>query len=141
MRLTRAADYAIRVMIHLATFAPGDRVKRTEIVAASRCPEKLLSKVLQSLTRACLVTSYRGKSGGYELASAGRHASILEIVEALDGPIHLNACTGPEPDCPLQPTCPAHHVWIEAQSALVGVLERAKIENLAGLESRIAQGA
>ena len=67
MQLTRAADYAVRVMVHLAAVAPGTRASRTELAGAVDCPEQFLSKVLQSLTRAGLVTSHRGNTGGFEL--------------------------------------------------------------------------
>ena len=52
MQLTRAADYAVRVMIHLASLPPGARVSRSELSAAAECPEQFLCKVLQNLTRA-----------------------------------------------------------------------------------------
>ncbi len=131
MQLTRAADYAVRVMIHLAAFAPGTRASRADLASAAECPEQFLSKVLQSLTRAGLVISHRGNTGGFELAPAHRDASILEIVEAVEGPIRLNICVNSENDCSRQPICPAYGVWKEAQCALSGVLRKATIEDLA----------
>jgi len=131
MQLTRAADYAIRVMIHLAAFAPGTRASRAELAAASECPEQFLSKVLQSLTRAGLVVSHRGNTGGFELAPAHRSATMLEIVEAVEGPIHLNVCLGADDECSRQSWCPAYAVWNEAQSALTGVLRKSNIGDLA----------
>ncbi len=131
MQLTRAADYAIRVMIHLAAFAPGTRASRAELATASECPEQFLSKVLQSLTRAGLVLSHRGNTGGFELAPAHRGATILEIVEAVEGPIHLNVCLGSENECSRQEWCPAYAIWNEAQNALTGVLRKASIGELA----------
>ena len=56
MQLTRAADYAVRVMIHLAGLPPETRASRAELAEAAECPEQFLSKVLQSLTRAGLVS-------------------------------------------------------------------------------------
>lgn len=137
MQLTRAADYAIRVMIHLAAFAPGTRASRAELAAASECPEQFLSKVLQSLTRAGLVVSHRGNTGGFELAPAHRGATLLEIVEAVEGPIHLNVCLNADGECSRQEWCPAYGIWNEAQCALTGVLRKANIEELA----RMAAGS
>lgn len=131
MQLTRAADYAIRVMIHLAAFAPGTRASRSELATASECPEQFLSKVLQSLTRAGLVVSHRGNTGGFELAPAHRGATVLEIVEAVEGPIHLNVCLGNDEECSRQPWCPAFSIWNEAQNALTGVLRKTNIGELA----------
>jgi len=58
----------------------------------SQVPESFLSKILQALCRAGLITSRRGQSGGFEILSAGRKASMRAVIEAIDGPIYLNIC-------------------------------------------------
>jgi Rrf2 family protein len=131
MQLTRAADYAVRVMVHLAAVAPGTRASRTELAGVVDCPEQFLSKVLQSLTRAGLVTSHRGNTGGFELPQARRSSSLLEIVEAVEGPIRLNACLNAPGECSHQATCSAYPVWDEAQKAMTAVLRSATIDELA----------
>jgi Rrf2 family protein len=131
MQLTRAADYAVRVMVHLAAVAPGTRASRTELAGMVDCPEQFLSKVLQSLTRAGLVTSHRGNTGGFELPQGRRSSSVLEIVEAVEGPIRLNICLNAPGECIHQTTCSAYPVWDEAQKAMTAVLRRATIDELA----------
>ena len=136
MQLTRAADYAVRVMIHLATLPAGTRSSRGELAAAAECPEQFLSKVLQSLTRAGLVVSHRGNTGGFELPRSRREASLLEVIEAIEGPLRLNLCLSSDHSCSRQSWCPAHAVWAEAQTAMAGVLRGATISSLAGKVSR-----
>lgn len=131
MQLTRAADYAVRVMIHLAGLPPETRASRSDLALAAECPEQFLSKVLQSLSRAGLVISHRGNTGGFELSSAHRNASVLDIVEAIEGPLRLNLCLASDHACERQGWCPAHAVWVEAQVAMVAVLQRASIGELA----------
>lgn len=131
MQLTRAADYAVRVMIHLAGLAPGTRVSRDDLAQAAECPEQFLSKVLQGLARAGLIVSHRGNTGGFELPAAHRTTSILAIVEAIEGPLHLNICIGGEQACARQSWCPAHQIWVEAQEAMTKVLKAATIDDLA----------
>jgi len=131
MQLTRAADYAVRVMIHLAGLPPGARVTRSELSVAAECPEQFLCKVLQNLTRAGLVISRRGNTGGFELEELHRTASVLEVIEAVEGPIRLNLCLSSDHACTRQGWCPARGVWAEAQSALVEVLRGATIAFLA----------
>jgi Rrf2 family protein len=131
MQLTRAADYAIRVMIHLAGLPHGTRASRGDLAMAAQCPDQFLSKVLQALTRAGLVTSHRGNTGGFELPEAHCHASVLQIVEAVEGPIHLNACLGQADACARITWCPAHKVWQEAQTAMAAVLRASTIDDLA----------
>lgn len=129
MQLTRAADYAVRVMIHLAGLEPGVRASRGDLAVAAECPEQFLAKVLQSLTHAGLVVSHRGNTGGFELLPSKRTASLLEVVEAVEGPIRLNVCLASS--CSRQNWCPAHDVWREAQIALTGVLRSCSISELA----------
>src|SRR5215469_1024906 len=110
MQLTRAADYAVRVMIHLAGLPAGTRSSRTELASAAGCPEQFLSKVLQNLTRAGLVISHRGNTGGFELPEARRHASVLDVVGAVEGPIRLNICLVQEQACDRRAWCPTYQV-------------------------------
>jgi Rrf2 family protein len=131
MQLTRAADYAVRVMIHLAGLPPGSRVSRGELAVAAECPEQFLSKVLQSLTRSGLIVSHRGNTGGFELPPESPAVTVLDVVEAIEGPIRLNLCLTSDHACNRQAACPAHSVWLEAQTALADVLGRAAIAELA----------
>jgi Rrf2 family protein len=135
MQLTRAADYAVRVMIHLAGQPAHARVSRAELAEAADCPEQFLSKVLQNLTRAGLVVSHRGNTGGFELADAPRPISVLDVVEAIEGPVRLNVCLSSDQACTRQSSCPAYPVWADAQQAMADVLKRALIQDLA---SRVA---
>jgi Rrf2 family protein len=131
VQLTRAADYAIRVMIHLASLPPGERSSRSELAGAAECPEQFLSKVLQSLTRAGLVISHRGNTGGFELPRARRSSTMLDVVEAIEGPLRLNICLGSDNACDRLAVCASHRVWQGAQEALAAVLRGATIETLA----------
>jgi Rrf2 family protein len=135
MQLTRAADYAVRVMIHMAGLAPGTRTSRTELATAAGCPEQFLSKVLQDLTRAGLVVSHRGNTGGFELPPIHARASLLEIVEAVEGPVRLNLCLASSESCERQGWCAAHTVWGKAQEAMTAVLRSTAIEDLARQQS------
>jgi len=131
MQLTRAADYAVRVMIHMAALPTGTRASRSELADAVECPEQFLSKVLQSLTRSGLVVSHRGNTGGFEMSGEHRAATLLEVVEAIEGHIRLNVCLTTEHSCTRQGWCPAHEVWADAQASLVAVLQKATIGELA----------
>lgn len=131
MQLTRAADYAVRVMIHLIGQGGERRISLPAVAAATGAPESFLSKVLQALTRAGLLISQRGQSGGFEVSPQGKKASMRDVIEAVDGPIHLNVCLTSGKACARQSWCPAHPVWVRAQEAMLRVLEDARIEDLA----------
>lgn len=138
MQLTRAADYGVRVMIHLAGLPRRTRLSLQEIAVVTEAPESFLSKILQSLTHADLITSRRGQSGGFEISPAGRRSSMQQVIEAIDGPIHLNLCLNQGKPCSRKSTCPAHPVWARAQRAMLAVLESALISDLARKSSMVA---
>jgi len=118
-------------MIHLAGMPPGSRVRRDELAAAAECPEQFLSKVLQGLTRVGLIVSHRGNTGGFELPHGQRSATLLDVVEAIEGPLRLNTCIGSDQSCARQAWCPAHVVWADAQTAMANVLRASTIDQLA----------
>jgi Rrf2 family protein len=104
--------------------------------AATICPaESFLSKVLQALSRANLIRSQRGQSGGFEILPRGRQSSMREVVEAIYGPIFLNICLISKKACGREKWCPAHPVWMQAQQAMLDVLSKARIADMAGQTS------
>jgi Rrf2 family protein len=135
MQLTRAADYGVRVMVHLATLPPRERALLPALAAATDAPESFLSKVLQALARARLIRSRRGQSGGFEILPRGRQSSMREVIEAIDGPILLNVCLISKKACARETWCPAHPVWMQAQQAMLDVLSQARIADMAGQTS------
>jgi Rrf2 family protein len=131
MEITRASDYAVRVMIHMASLPPGSRVRRSVLSKATDVNDLFLSKVLQRLVRSGMVRSQRGASGGYGLAVPAGSVSLLDVVQAIEGPVRLNQCLMEGPSCGRKSWCPAHRVWAEAQAALVNVLGSASMARLA----------
>jgi len=131
MQLTRAADYAVRVMVHMVGQPEGMRASLLSLAEATAAPESFLSKVLQSLTRAGMIHSQRGQSGGFEISEDGRKASMLEVIEAIGGPVRLNVCLGSGKSCARKVWCPAHPVWVRAQEAMLAVLRETNIAELA----------
>jgi len=131
MQLTRAADYAVRVMIQLAVLPSEGRASLPSLARATGAPESFLSKVLQTLTRAGHISSQRGQSGGFRITLRGRQASMREVIEAIDGAICLNVCLMQGRSCPRKVRCPAHPVWVKAQQAMLQVLSDASIAAMA----------
>ncbi len=122
MQITRASDYAVRVMIHFAALPPLSTVRQSELSKATGVSGHFLSKVLQQLVRARLIRSQRGSGGGYALALAASGVSVLDVVQAMEGPVRLNQCIDEGPSCERKSWCPAHCVWAEAQAAVTKVL-------------------
>jgi len=131
MQLTRAADYAVRVMIHLATLPAQERALLPALAAATGAPKSFLSKVLQALCRAGFIASRRGQAGGFEIMASGREASIRAVIESIDGPICLNLCLTTGVFCNRSSYCPAHPIWEKAQEAMLEVLNASTVADLA----------
>ena len=131
MQLTRAADYAVRVMVHLASLPEGQRATLPDLAHTTDAPESFLSKVLQCLARSELIASRRGKTGGFTIVSRGRHASMRDVIEAIDGPIRLNVCLNGGKECDRKAHCPAHPVWARAQRSMMEVLMSVSVADMA----------
>lgn len=131
MQITRATDYAVRIMIHLAVLPEDARVAASALARAIQAPESFVSKVLQQLVQHGVVSSHRGAGGGFQLAVLPESVSLLDVVEMVEGPLQINLCLGGEASCDLSSWCGAHPIWNEAQSALKNVLASASIAKLA----------
>ncbi|MGA8739674.1 MAG: Rrf2 family transcriptional regulator, partial [Terracidiphilus sp.] len=127
--------YAVRVMVHLATLPPEKRAFLPDLAKATSAPESFLSKVMQTLSHAGLISSRRGKLGGFAILPHGRQATMREVIEAIDGPICLNVCLNGGKECERKSWCPAHPVWARAQRAMIDVLMSVTVSAMASRTS------
>jgi len=131
MQISRASDYAVRVMIHLAGLPSGSIASQAELSKETGVSEDFLLKVLQRLVRERLIRSQRGSEGGYALAVPPTTLTLIQVVESMEGPIRLNQCLGEEPTCERKPWCPAHEIWAQAQMLMLHLLGGVSIADLA----------
>jgi len=89
MKLTRAATYALHALVYMATQENGKTpVASHDIAAARGIPERFLLKVLKPLVDHDLLSSVKGPNGGYTLRRPASEITLLDVLEAVDGPIH-----------------------------------------------------
>src|SRR5579871_1105091 len=105
LRLSKKADYALLAMRHLAADASGDAVCARELAETYAIPPELLAKVLQKLVRAKLLESQHGKTGGYVLARPARTMSVADVIQAVDGPLTVTACSDTDHSCDQYARC------------------------------------
>jgi len=122
MQITRQADYALRAMIYLTQKDPSERASTSQIAMVKKIPPSFLAKIISQLAIAGLIHTSRGARGGVELARPAEDISILEVIEAIDGPIKLNQCTEDPAVCAFGEYCPIHDVWCATQATLVETL-------------------
>ncbi len=139
MQLTRSADYAVRAMLDIAAQTEQeDGRARTHMVAQRQdIPPALLAKLVPLLVRAGLLDSQRGARGGLYLARSASDISMLEIVEAIEGPIAINRCTATPVQCDRIDHCSVHPVWQQAQDYLVELLRTTSLEDLRANEKAV----
>ena len=131
MQITRQADYAVRAVLHLGQIKNGDRAATSTVAKEQHIPPSFLAKIISQLSIAGLVHTSRGAHGGVTLAREPKDISLLEVVEAIDGPIQLNECVG-DGVCSFDSNCPVKSVWCEAQNELVARLKRTDFAQLLG---------
>ncbi|NMB54075.1 MAG: Rrf2 family transcriptional regulator [Leptolinea sp.] len=130
MQITKQADYALRAMRFLAKLPPNQRAATSQIADEQAIPPSFLAKIISQLSIAGLIHTSRGARGGVSLAVTPEKVSLLDVVEAIDGPIALNECTINPAVCPNGPDCPIHKLWCEAQSELVAKLRKTTFASL-----------
>ena len=130
MQITKQADYALRAMIYLAKKDIELRSSTSQIAEDQRIPPSFLAKIISQLSIAGLISTSRGARGGVKLSRSADQISVLEVVEAIDGPITINDCTLSTSSCPFGDSCPLQPVWCEVQSQLVNTLRTTNFSSL-----------
>lgn len=131
LQLTRAGEYTVRTMLHLAAQPAGAIVQISEISKQWDIPENFLRKIVQALAKSSLILSRRGIGGGIELARPAENITLLEVVEAAAGKLALNKCLVQPGRCHRDPWCAVHLVWHEAQKKMKEILSSKSIADLA----------
>jgi Rrf2 family protein len=119
MQITRQADYAIRAVYHVSKLGSNQRTATHQIAKEQHIPSSFLAKIISQLSIAGLLQTTRGARGGVMLGKAAGAITLLDVVEAIDGPIRLNECVGEENDCSFGADCPLRAIWCDAQDDLV----------------------
>lgn len=124
MIITRATEYAIRAVLHLSKQPRGEIVLKKDICRTQDITPAFLTKILQPLIKAGIVGSQRGVGGGFYLVKSPQEITLLDIVQAEEGPIHLNLCLIEGEGCDRDMFCPVHGAWKEVRQEMLSILDR-----------------
>jgi Rrf2 family protein len=130
MQITRQADYAVRAVLYLSRMGNNQRAATSTVAKEQSIPPSFLAKIISQLSIAGLLHTSRGARGGVTLAREPKEITLLEVIEAIDGPIQLNECVGENATCTFDHDCPLRPVWCEAQEQLVNRLKGTNFEQL-----------
>jgi Rrf2 family protein len=126
MKLTRASSYAVQALAYLAREGAGRPVPSHVAARAQGSPARFLLKVLKPLVDSGVLRSLRGPDGGYRLARPAKDITLLEIVEAVDGPVRGDAPPVGRLDRRLQAACDEAAALVRQRLARVTLAELAK---------------
>ncbi|HZD40011.1 MAG TPA: Rrf2 family transcriptional regulator [Terriglobales bacterium] len=130
MQISRRVDYGLRAIIYLAGQNPEKCCSIAEISARQGIPKKFLEKIIQDLLRTGLIRSKRGSCGGYALARLPGEISFHDVIEALEGPIAVNACMDFVSGCDQLSRCAMVSVWSEIQRRVTEVFTQTTLADL-----------
>jgi Rrf2 family protein len=131
LRLSKKADYALIAMKHLAL--RGDRASSSarEIAELYDIPIELMAKVLQRLVRRGLLASHHGTRGGYQLARVPTQISVADVIQAIEGPVTVTACSTEDGQCEQFQKCNVRDPLWRVRERILSALGECTIAELA----------
>jgi Rrf2 family protein len=133
--LTQRSRYALRALIFIARSGGLEPVPISAIAADQKLPRKFLEAILLDLKNGGLVTSYRGKMGGYRLARPASQISFGEIIRLIEGPLALVPCVSVTAyqrcaDCFEETTCVIRKVMLVVREQTANILDTTSLADL-----------
>jgi Rrf2 family protein len=134
LRFSKKADYALIAMKHLALRGGrGSAVSSSarEIAELYGIPIELMAKVLQRLARRGFLASHQGTHGGYQLARRPTQISVADVIQAIDGPVTVTACSTDEGQCEQFAKCNVRDPLWRVRERILAALDECTIAELA----------
>lgn len=138
LTLTRRGDYALRAAIALGGIGDGYR-KGREISEAMSIPRSYTAQVMGLLVEAGLAEAKAGRDGGYRLRRPASAISVLEVVEAAEGPMVSQNCPIRSGPCRWNEVCAIHSTWVKVSEAARETMARRTIAEVAAEDARISR--
>lgn len=133
LRVSKMTDYAIVLMTCLARREATEMVAARDLASTMGLPQPTVSKLLKMLTQGELLTSTRGVSGGYALARKPEDISLVEMIEAIEGPLSMTDCSSEgNCDCDIQPACGLRANWTYINGQLMSTLRGITLRGMTG---------
>jgi len=137
MQLSKKADYGLRLVLELARVYPDKKLATHEIARRQAVPEPFLAKIAAELARLGIIISQRGSGGGLILSRPPEEISILEVIEALDGPLTFTPCHDSPHLCCWAGQCVIENVLKEARDAMVAHLKSVSFADLVEADKKL----
>jgi len=130
LRLSKKADYALMAMKHLTVRTDAPSASAREIAEAYDIPVELMAKVLQRLVRRGLLASHQGTRGGYRLARSASMISVADVIQAIDGPLTVTACSTDAENCGQYSKCSIRDPLWRIKDRIVAALATCSLQEM-----------
>ncbi len=125
---SKTCKYAIRAILYLAIHTDeGHKLGVEDIANGLKVPKHFLAKILQRLTRNNLASSSKGRNGGFYLSKENKMASLLPVIESIDGPETFTSCILGLPNCSGENRCSFHFQAVNYRDAMLWILQKESI--------------
>ena len=143
MRFSKATDYGLLLVIHLAKLDEGERTSVRSVASTCNISERFLANIVAQLSTAGIVCSRRGAGGGIWLARPSEDISLRDVIEVLEGPLELFDCQRIPSLCQQEDACTMKRFWNEVRDGLMSTLGHAKLCDFANADhlSDVALGS
>ena len=131
LRLSKKADYALLAMRHMAAHADRSALSARELAETYDIPPELLAKVLQKLMRGGLLASHQGIRGGYGLGRPAEAISVADVIQTIDGPLTVTACSDSDHSCEQYAKCNIRDPLWRIKDRIVSALAATSVADLA----------
>src|SRR6266576_4232609 len=131
LRLSKKVDYALMAMKHLAVRGDRGSSSAREIAEQYDIPLELMAKVLQRLVRRGLLVSHQGTHGGYQLARGPAAITVADVIQAIEGPVTVTACSTDEGQCEQFSKCNVRDPLYRVRERILAALDECTIAELA----------
>jgi len=130
LRFSKKADYALIALKHLAGSSTRKSLSAREIAGRYDIPVELMAKVLQRLSKMGVITSHKGIRGGYYLDRDAMEISVADVIQAIDGPILVTACSDEDESCEQYSKCNVRDPLWRLKTRIIKVLSSFTVDEL-----------
>ncbi len=130
MKLSTKARYAVQIITHVAVHQKDGPVRKHSISSHENVSADYVEQILVSLRNAGLVNSHRGAKGGFSTAKPASEITVMDVIQATDGPLSLGPKPDQLPEKPSPGSCITRPIWTHASQMLINSFESITIKDL-----------
>ncbi len=139
MKLSTRVRFGLRIMVQIAAESRDKPVFSRRIAATQDISQAYVDQLLLPLRTGGLLTSVRGRLGGYRLARPAKDISVLDVMQLLEGDLTLIECVDRPEKCPRVPICPTRRVWETLARTMAQTLRKVTLEELCQDDARLKE--